>query len=171
MMHSSFESEEQMLARIEAEERARMDFEDDSHLAATGELQPAAEETEAQMRARIEKEERARLDDSPDVHGRDRVSNCCRSATAMQLGPNAELLQLARRFCVLGLSAWGSSSDQLAQLRAEHWAALDGRKLPNWITSANTCLGVRARGRARRSCWAYALALLWKAGWRPASMT
>ena len=30
-----------------AEERARMDFEDDTHLAATGELQPAAEETEA----------------------------------------------------------------------------------------------------------------------------
>lgn len=126
MMHSTFESEEQMLARIEAEERARMDYEDDSHHAATGELRSAAEETEAQMRARIEMEERARLDDSPDVRGRDRISNCCRGASAMQPGPNAELLQLARRFCTLGLSAWGTSSDQLAQLRAEHWAALDG---------------------------------------------
>ena len=138
MMHSTFESEEQMLARIEAEERARLDFEEDgpsSHLAATGELQPAAEETEAQMRTRIETEERARLDDAPDVHNRDRVwstccrsawSTCCRSASTMRLGPNAELLQLARRFCWLGLSAWGTSSDQIAQLRAEHWAALDG---------------------------------------------
>ena len=27
---------------------------------------------------------------------------------------------------MLGLSSWGRSSDQLAQLRAEHWAALDG---------------------------------------------
>ena len=129
MMHSTFETEEQMVARIEAEERARLDFEDDgpsSHLAATGELQPAAEETEAQMRARIETEERARLDDAPDAIV-DRVwSTCCRSASAMRLGPNAELLQLARRFCLLGLSAWGTSSDQIAQLRAEHWAALDG---------------------------------------------
>ena len=128
-MHSTFESEEQMLARIEAEERARLEFEDDgpsSHLAATGELQPAAEETEAQMRARIETEERARLDDAPNVTV-DRVwSTCCRSASTMRLGPNAELLQLARRFCWLGLSAWGTSSDQIAQLRAEHWAALDG---------------------------------------------
>ena len=129
MMHSTFETEEQMVARIEAEERARLDFKDDgpsSHLAATGELQPAAEETEAQMRARIETEERARLDDAPDAMA-DRVwSTCCRSASAMRLGPNAELLQLARRFCLLGLSAWGTSSDQIAQLRAEHWAALDG---------------------------------------------
>ena len=39
-MHESFESEQQMVARIEAEERARLDFEEPPlRLAATGELQ------------------------------------------------------------------------------------------------------------------------------------
>ena len=122
------ETEEQMVARIEAEERARLDFEEadspPSHLAAAGELQPAAEETEAQMRARIEAEERARLDDAPgglwhSTAGRFCRPSCWLPTGAMRLGgsPNVALLQLAKRFSLLGLSAWGGPSDQIAQLR------------------------------------------------------
>ena len=147
MMHESFESEQQMVARIEAEERARLDFEEPPlRLAATGELQPAAEETEAQMWVRIEAEERARLDDAPDglwdasSGRRICLPSCYRAASAIRSRPSAELLQLARRFSLLGLSAWGGPSNQIAQLRAQHWAALDGDEGFSSLVALVSCL-------------------------------
>ena len=108
------ETEEQMLARIEAEERARLEFEepspDPAAATAAGELQPASEETESQMRARIEAEERKRLDDTAD---------------GLADGRYMRLLPLAKRFVLLGVVAWGGRTQQVDQLRAQDWTVVD----------------------------------------------
>ena len=131
MLH---ETEEQMVARIEAEERARMEFEDieQAHAAGLGpasEMEPAADETEGQLRRRIEAEERARLDDSNDGHlVRDPIgARCCRRCcdSTLRFGAKVPLVALAKRFAWSGVTIWGGPAEQVAQLGAQHWAAVD----------------------------------------------
>jgi len=102
-----FESEEELVARLEAEERARLEFEDaidgvedglQPH--ASGEMKAVAstDETEEEMRKRIEEEERSKKE--PERVG---------------------IAVVATRFARAGAFCVGGREDQVAMLQAQPW--------------------------------------------------